>query len=459
MSEAQEQFMKDAAAKTADTALQLKLSSASRQYHKALEEGLTQFSNLETAKRRAAFTRWKALENLDKYLIEFEANFIRSGGKVVWAQDAAEACSEILSIIQKSGYTSVVKSKTLTSGEIELDEAFTANGITWTETDLGQLILQLSGEKPMHMVMPAIHKDKGDVQQLFQEKLGIKANEDTEELAGYAAKVLRSKYLEAGIGITGANFVIADPGAIAITENEGNVMLAASRPKIHIAVAGIDKVIPTISDLHNLLPLLSTFGTGQKLTAYNSIITGPRKNGESDGPDEMYVVLIDNGRSKVIGEELQRKMLSCIRCGACQYNDPVYSVIGAHPYRSTWMGPPATVVLPHMMGFRSHSFFSDLSTLSAADTEGCPVNIDFNRMLLDNRKKAVDQQSRPSTEKLFYFAWKKAMLKREIIKWTALRPRNFFMNAIFMKSPLNLRKMRPPAKESFNEMWRKKFGV
>ena len=351
MSEAQEQFMKDAAAKTADTALQLKLSSASRQYHKALEEGLTQFSNLETAKRRAAFTRWKALENLDKYLIEFEANFIRSGGKVVWAQDAAEACSEILNIIQKSGHKAVVKSKTLTSGEIELDEAFAANGISWTETDLGQLILQLSGEKPMHMVMPAIHKDKSDVQQLFQQKLGINANEDTEELARYAAKVLRTKYLEAGIGITGANFVVADPGAIAFTENEGNVMLAAARPKIHIVVAGIDKVIPSLADLHNLLPLLSTFGTGQKLTTYNSIITGPRKSGETDGPEEMYVVLIDNGRSKVIGEELQRKMLSCIRCGACQYNDPVYTVIGAHPYRSTWMGPPATVVLPHMMGF------------------------------------------------------------------------------------------------------------
>jgi len=457
LSETHQIFLQESAAKTGDLAMQLKLSSAARQYKKSFEEAVTQFSNLETAKRRVAFTRWKALENLDKYLIEFEANFIRSGGKVLWAQDAAEACAEIMAIVNRSANKNIVKAKTLTSEEIGLDEEFASHSQEWTETDLGQMILQLSGEKPMHMVMPAIHKDKKEVQQLFNDKLGSKVEDDTEALVSYASKVLRTKYMNSGIGITGANFIVADPGAIAFTENEGNVLLAASRTRIHIVIAGIDKVIPSINDLHTLLPVLSTYGTGQKLTAYNTILTGPRKTGETDGPDEMYVVLIDNGRSKVLGEELQRKMLSCIRCGACQYHDPVYSVIGAHPYHSTWMGPPATVVLPYVKGFKSHGFFSDLSTLSAADTEGCPVEIDFNKLLLDNRKKAVDEQSRPGTEKLFYFAWKKAMLKREIIKWASIKPRNFFMNAIFMKSPLGLRKMRPPAKESFNEQWRRRF--
>ncbi|MBK6640735.1 MAG: lactate utilization protein [Bacteroidetes bacterium] len=188
MSETHQIFLQESAAKTGDLAMQLKLSSAARQYKKSFEEAVTQFSNLETAKRRVAFTRWKALENLDKYLIEFEANFIRSGGKVLWAQDAAEACAEIMAIVNRSANKNIVKAKTLTSEEIGLDEEFASHSQEWTETDLGQMILQLSGEKPMHMVMPAIHKDKKEVQQLFNDKLGSKVEDDTEALVSYASK-------------------------------------------------------------------------------------------------------------------------------------------------------------------------------------------------------------------------------------------------------------------------------
>ncbi len=449
-------FSRDIAKEQLDKSWPEAVSEAKKRYQESFDDNVRQFSNLETAKRRAAFTRWKALENLDQYLIQFEANFIKTGGKVIWAQDAEEACSEIISIINRSNATSIVKSKTLTGEEIHLDEALKLSQKSWTESDLGQFILQLADDKPTHMVMPAIHKSKTDIQKLFHEHLGA-VEKDAASLSKKAAVKIRDAYTKSTIGITGANFLIAEQGAVAITENEGNVMLAAAKPKIHIVIAGIDKVIPLLSDLHVLWPLLANFGTGQKLTAYNSVLQGPKRNGESDGPDEMYVVLIDNGRSAVLAHEVQRNILSCIKCGACLYTDPVYQVIGAKPYRSSWMGPPGTIVQPLIKGMKTHEFFNQLSTLSAADTEVCPVNINFNKLILENRRLAVTQQVTSTTEKLFYFLWKRAMLKREIVNWKNFRTRNFVMNNLFLKSTDDLRTMKAPAKESFNEIWRKRM--
>lgn len=454
MSDFLEKFRKESVAKISDSALQVKIAAAKKLYQHAYYSSVTQFSNLETARQRAAFIRWKSIEYLDKFLIQFEAAFIRSGGKVVWAQDGHEACSEIMGIILKSGATSIVKSKTLTADEISLGKELKKANKSWTETDLGDYILQLSGEEPSHIVMPALHKSVDDVHQVFNE---ITPNEP-EALAAFASKKLKEKYVNPDIGITGANFLIADQGAIAITENEGNVMLAAARPKIHIVLAGIDKVIPTLQDLHILWPLLATFGTGQKITAYNSVIRGPRKNDESDGPEQMYVILIDNGRSKVIAEELQRSIMSCIRCGACLYADPIYSIIGGHPYHSSRMGPPSTVINPIIKGMKTHSFMSDLSTLSAADSECCPVNINFNKLLLDNRKKNIEQDGVGASDKLFYFLWKNAMLKRDGAKWKSIRPRKYFIGNIFFTSVMGLRTMKAPAKESFNDLWKKRLG-
>jgi L-lactate dehydrogenase complex protein LldF len=454
VSEVQEKFRKEAAEKLKDVSLQQKITTARRHYRFAFDSAIMQFSNLELARKRAAFARWKAIENLDKYLIQFEAAFIKSGGKVIWAQDAAEACSEILGIILKSGASSIVKSKSLTTDEIDLAKTLQQAGKAFTETDLGMYILQLAGEEPSHMVMPALHKDAGEVKQL----LGADVEASAESLSAYAAKTIHGKHLNPDVGITGANFILADEGAVAITENEGNVMLAASRPKIHIVVAGIDKVLPSVNDLHIMWPLLATYGTGQRITSYNSILRGPRKNGETDGPEQMYVVIIDNGRTKVMAEELQRSVMSCIRCGACLYADPVYSVIGGHPYHSSRMGPPACVEHPILYGMRTHAFLSHLSTLSAADTESCPVNINFNKLLLDNRKKNVDMDNVPATEKIFYYLWKNAMMKRDAAKWKSLKPRKYFIGNIFFKSPLGLRIMKAPEKESFNDQWRKRFN-
>lgn len=294
---------------------------------------------------------------------------------------------------------------------------------------------------------PVLHKDAAELKEL----LGADVKSEPETLSAFAAQTLRDKYLRPDIGITGTNFILAEQGAVAVTEKEGNVMLAASRPKIHIVIAGINKVIPSIHDLHVIWPLLATYGTGQRITSYNFILGGPKKNGETNGPSQMYVVLIDNGRTKVIAEEVQRSMMSCIRCGACCYADPVYSAIGGHPYHSTWMDPQATVIHPHLYGMQCHAFLSHLSTLSASDTENCPVNINFHKLLLDNRKRYVDSDHIAATDKIFYFLWKNAMMKRDVSKWKSLKPRKYFIDNIFFKSPMDLRDMKAPEKETFND--------
>jgi L-lactate dehydrogenase complex protein LldF len=452
------QLKKEILAAATDTAQQEKTAAARAKYRLAFHESVQQFSDLDAARRSAAFTRWKSIENLDSYLIEFEANFIKSGGKVIWAQDAQEACREICAIIKKSGEKVVVKSKSLTTEEIGLDQALKEMGVDHTETDLGQYILQVAGDQPSHMVMPALHFSKEDVANLFHDILGMEKSSEPGKLATFAAARLRKKYEAAGVGITGANFLLADPGAISITENEGNAWLATAKPRIHIAVAGIDKVLPSVNDLALFLPLLSTYGTGQQLTAYNTILRGPKKNGEADGPSEMYVVLVDNGRSKLLQEEVQRGISSCIRCGACQFHDPVYAVIGGRAYHSTWMGPPATVALPYIKGARTHGFFAELSTLSGADTENCPVNINFNKLLLNSRYKMQHAGGASTSEKMFFLLWKTATLKRDIMNWKNLRTRNYFMNSLFLKSPSGAREMKKPEKISFNEWWRSKMS-
>jgi L-lactate dehydrogenase complex protein LldF len=433
VSAAHHQFIRDISKEHRDPEWASDIVSEKKIYREAFDDSIRQFSNLETAKRRAAFVRWKALDNLDKFLIQFEASFIKSGGKVIWAQDAGEACNEIISIIKKSGVNPVVKSKSATLREIHLEESLQQENISFTETDLDGYIAQ--------------HPDLSS------------GNSTTgENKSQTAATHIRKSFNRAVIGITGANFLLAEQGAVVISENEGNATLAASKPRIHIAVAGIDKIIPSLSDLHVLWPLLAIYSAGQKLTAYNSIITGPKRNGDADGPDEMYIVLIDNGRSSVLSHPAQRNILGCIRCGACLYSDPVYQVIGRAPYRSSWTGPLGALVQPLIKGMKSHGFYNRLSTLSAADSEVCPVNINFNKLILENRRQNIEQQLNSTSSKVFYFLWKKAMLKRELVNWKSLGTRNLIMNTLFLKSPEGLRDMKSPAKESFNEIWRKRIS-
>src|SRR5579875_1797065 len=283
-------------------------------YNQAFQQGKSQFTDLMTARERAKNMKWRAIEQLDVLLENFEAQFTRRGGKVIWAEDGTQACKEILRICQEKQARKVVKSKSMVTEEIHLNEFLAEHDIESIESDLGEYIQQLDGEPPYHIVTPAMHKSKEDVARLFADKLNTPPNLTPSQLTLIAREKLREKYTQAQIGITGANFIIADIGGIAVTENEGNARLSCAWPKTHIVIAGIEKVIPSMTDLGLFWPLLATFGTGQRMTVYNSIISGPRQVNENDGPEDMYVILLDNGRTNILANEKARESLYCIRC-------------------------------------------------------------------------------------------------------------------------------------------------
>ncbi|MEN0056907.1 MAG: LutB/LldF family L-lactate oxidation iron-sulfur protein, partial [Mucilaginibacter sp.] len=381
-------------------------------YNTAVTRGLSRIINLDNAKRKGHVIKWKVMENLDKFLPEFEANFQKRGGKVIWANDAEEANREILSIIQKVNAKTVVKSKSMVTEEIHLNEFLESNNVESLETDLGEYIVQLLGQKPYHIVTPAMHLSKEDIAKLFHERFGTPPDATPEQLTLKARELLRDKYLQADIGITGANFLLADTGSIAISENEGNARLCTTFPKVHIAIVGIEKVIPSITDLDLFWPMLSTHGTGQNLTVYNSILSGPRQPDETDGPDEMYVILLDNGRTNLLAQKEQRQGLYCIRCGACLNACPIYKNIGGHTYNTTYSGPIGSIITPHEKGMAEFKHLSYASSLCGRCTEVCPVKIDIHKMLLLNRRDAVNEHLVSNKERWGWSMWTKGMLKR-----------------------------------------------
>jgi len=319
--------------------------------------------------------------------VQFENNFINKGGKVIWAQTAGGAVAEIIKILKKHDSKLVVKSKSMITEELELNKALETLEIEVVETDLGEYIVQQAGEKPYHIVTPAMHKSKEDIAKLFHEKFDLPIESTPTEITNYVRHKLRKKFVEADVGITGVNFLIAGSGSVALTENEGNGLMSVSFPKIHIAIAGIERIIPTISDLDLFWPLLATHGTGQHMTVYNSIISGPRQTGEIDGPKEMYIILLDNGRTEILRHRLQRRALSCIRCGACLNVCPVYKSIGGYTYNSTYTGPIGSVITPHLKGMKDYHHLSFASSLCGRCTEVCPVNrwmMDFGGASLKN---------------------------------------------------------------------------
>ena len=425
-------------------------------YHAAVDRGLSKIINIENAKRKGHVVKWKVMENLDKFLPEFEANFQKRGGRVIWANDAEEANREILNIIQKANAKTVVKSKSMVTEEIELNEFLEHHKIESVETDLGEYIVQLLGQKPYHIVTPAMHLSKEDIAQLFHERFGTPLDFTPEQLTQKARELLRDKYVRADVGITGANFIIADTGSIAITENEGNARLSTSFPKIHIAVVGIEKVVPSMADLDLFWPMLATHGTGQNLTVYNTILSGPRQAAESDGPDEMYVVLLDNGRTNLLAQKDQRQALYCIRCGACLNACPVYQNIGGHTYQTTYSGPIGSIITPHTSGMEEFKHLSYASSLCGKCTEVCPVKIDIHKMLLLNRRDAVNEQLATNIEKWGWAVWKKGMLSRKLTDFVGGGVKNLVMRIFFKGSWGHLRDMPKVADKSFSQAWKDK---
>jgi L-lactate dehydrogenase complex protein LldF len=293
-----------------------------------------------------------------------------------------------------------VKSKSMTTEEIDLNHTAESVGCRSVETDLGEFIVQIAGEKPYHIVTPAMHKSKGDIARLFHEQFATPIDSTPEEMTDFVRKMLRKQYPEAEIGVTGANFLIAETGSISVTENEGNGLMTTAFPKVHIVVAGIEKIIPKLNHLGLLYPVLASHGTGQQITAYNSIISGPRKAKETDGPEKMYIILLDNGRTELFGDDESYEALACIRCGACLNACPVYKTIGGYTYDTTYSGPIGSVLTPFLKGFKDFSHLSFASTLCGKCVEVCPVKIPLTDILLTNRRKAVEQGYRPMYEKI-----------------------------------------------------------
>jgi len=448
-------FIAKSTIKATDLEHRRKINFNIGKYNAAVPQGKQQFSDLNLARERAKNIKWRAIETLDKQLEDFELNFSKRGGKVIWAETAAQAIEEILAICKEKNCSSIVKSKSMVTEEIHLNDALQKNGIESVETDLGEYIQQLDGEAPYHIVTPAMHKSKEDIAKLFADKLGTDSKLTPEQLTLVARRILRKKYVQAEIGITGANFIISDIGAIAVSENEGNARLSCAFPKTHIVVVGIEKMIPSITDLGLFWPLLATYGTGQKITVYNSIITGPKQESETDGPEEMYVILLDNGRTNVLQNPKMRESLYCIRCGACLNACPVYKNIGGHAYGATYSGPIGSVITPHLQGLDEYKHLSYASSLCGNCTEVCAVKINLHELLLENRHEAVGEGFGGFSEKVAWKFWKAASLKRSLMNVGNGNLKNKVVNGLFKGWAKNRSGLHFSPK-TFNELWKER---
>jgi L-lactate dehydrogenase complex protein LldF len=454
MNQAHHKFIEEAAKRSFDKEQRRRLNFNIGKYDAAVSRGLDQFQNLELAKRRAANIKYKVLNNLDKYLVEFENNFERRGGKVIWATGEKEAQKEILQIIKKAKAQVIVKQKSMTSEEIEINDVLIKNKREVFETDLGEFIVQVADEKPYHIVTPAMHKSKEDIARLFHEKFGMPANSKPEEITLFVRDRLRKEFIRADVGITGGNFLVADVGALVLTENEGNGLLSFSFPRIHIAIVGIEKIIPSLDDLDLFLPLLAHHGTGQHVTVYNNILFGPRTEWEIDGPDEMYIILLDNHRTDVLKLKEQRRALSCIRCGACLNGCPVYRSIGGYTYGAVYSGPIGSVISPHFKGFREFNHLSFASSLCGKCSEVCPVKIPLHELLLRNRQEAVSKKQISLFWRYVNKGWKTAMLHRWMLDKPGSKLKNRMIQRFGRKMWGPRRTLPRLAPKSFKELWK-----
>ncbi|MDQ6844175.1 MAG: LutB/LldF family L-lactate oxidation iron-sulfur protein [Bacteroidota bacterium] len=442
--------------KSADLDHRQKINFNIGRYNAAVPQGKSQFINSDLARERAKNMKWRALETLDQQLESFEMQFTKRGGKVIWAQNSQEALDEILNICKEKNCKTIVKSKSMVTEEIHLNKFLEKNNIESVESDLGEYIQQLDGEAPYHIVTPAMHKSKEDVAKVFEDKLGTPSKLSPEEVTMVARDKLREKFTQAEIGITGANFIISDIGAIAVTENEGNGRLSMAWPKTHIAIVGIEKVLSSVTDLALLWPLLATYGTGQKVTVYNSIVSGPKQPGETDGPGEMYVILLDNNRSNILANPKQRESLYCIRCGACLNACPIYKNIGGHTYGTTYSGPIGSVITPHLQGMNDYKHLSYASSLCGNCTEVCAVKINLHELLLVNRKESVEERMTSFSERAAWKLWRMASLKRGMMNMGSASLKNKIVNKLFKgwnkhRSDLQF------SDKTFNEMWKERF--
>ena len=465
MSTAVEQFKSDAQRVTHDLRHRGLIQTALRKYEVARDLRKSAFADWQAARQAAAEIKWSAINHLDEHLLNLVEKLEARGTKVHFASTAQQARDVMIGIIRGKNAKSIIKSKAMTAEEIHLNDALEKAGFEVVESDLGEYIVQLRHEAPYHIVFPAMHLTRDEISDLFQKELGSAPTREPEELTMIARRALRQKYITADVGITGCNFAIAETGMISITENEGNARLTAALPKTMITLVGIEKILPKLEDLALFLPMLATAGAGQTLTGYNSFYGGPRQPGEADGPEEYHVVLLDNGRTRLLADAEQRDALSCIRCGACLNVCPIYRNVGGHTYGTTYSGPIGSVITPHLRGLQDWKHLSQASSLCGACTETCPVKIDLHHHLLHNRRNAVaEKPSRleqlafrlfavaANDARLFALCQRLARLLQPLhglVKGTRLDPARAWTQT---------RETPRVAEKSFKQLWRERNG-
>jgi len=404
-------FREIARVKLADTHVQGALDGSTARLMGHRIEAWSDLGDAEELRERAHEARMRVIDDLDRHVAGFSSAVVARGGKPYVARTAEEACSYVVDVCRRTGATLAAKSKSMVSEEIGLNEALESAGVKAVETDLGEYILQLAGEHPVHIVAPAIEKTAEDVAALLGEIEGRTVAPDLEALTRAARGQLRETFLQADVGITGANFGVCETGSVCLVTNEGNGRLVSALPRVHVAVMGMERLVATLSDLALCLRLLARSATGQKLSTYTTLLTGPRRPGERDGPDELHVVILDNGRSELVGGRY-REMLACIRCGACLNVCPVYRKTGGAAYGPVYSGPMGAVLAPLLAGLESASALPHASSLCGACTDACPVKIPLHELLLELRADLVDRGVASRWERLAFALWSLAWSRR-----------------------------------------------
>jgi L-lactate dehydrogenase complex protein LldF len=397
-------FKENARRAMADATLQQALGFAKTGFQDKRAAAAARLPEFEELRDEAKAIKDHTLAHLDIYLEAFERRVTSQGGKVHWARDAAEARTVILQLCQAAGARMVTKSKSMVSEEIGLNEFLEANGIRRVETDLGEYIVQLAGQVPSHILAPAVHMTKSQVAELFERHHGTPRLDEPQALVAEAREVLRQRYFEADVGITGANFLIAETGSVVLVTNEGNAELTQGLPKTHIVLSSIEKVVPTLEDACTLLRVLARSATGQEFSAYTTFLTGPRRVDDVDGPDEFHVVLLDNGRSGMVGTEMQ-DMLRCIRCGACMNHCPVYLKTGGHAYGWVYPGPMGAVLTPNFIGIEQAHHLPNASTFCGRCEQVCPVRIPLPKLMRHWREEQFKKELNPPTARYGLRLW------------------------------------------------------